>query len=145
MPQTIDPTELGARVREKRLAHGQSVRQAAQEAGVSPATLSRVERGDHLPDRENLLLLAQWIGVSLDQLTLAIGGTRATDDADGADEEVAALHQARNAIVHSPGETTPESIALHLRADRDLTPEDVELLMEVFRAAYERLRKRNEG
>lgn len=131
MPQSINSAELAARVREKRMAHGLSVRQAAQEAGVSPATFSRVERGDHLPDRENLLLLAQWVGISLDELTL---------DRD----EAAEMRRIRNAIVHSPTETTPEAVALHLRADKHLKPEDVDLLMEVFRAAYERLRKRNE-
>ncbi len=69
-PISLDPKEFAARLRQKRLAHRLSLRQAAQEAGVSPTTFSRVERGDHLPDRENLLLLANWAGVTLDQVAL---------------------------------------------------------------------------
>ncbi len=125
----MDSAELAARIREKRLARQLSVRQAASEAGVSPATFSRVERGDHLPDRENLIQLAQWASIPLEQLTSTPVESSATD---------------RGTIVHQPGESTPEAVALHLRADKDLTPEDAHVLMEVFRVAYENLRKRHE-
>jgi transcriptional regulator with XRE-family HTH domain len=122
MPLSINATELAARLREKRLARGLSLRQAAQEVGVSPTTFSRVERGDHLPDRENLLQLANWVGVTLEQI--------ASSPAD------------QNVVTHSPGESTVEAVALHLRADKDLDPKDAQILMEVFRVAYENLRKR---
>jgi transcriptional regulator with XRE-family HTH domain len=123
MPLSIHATELAARLREKRLARGLSLRQAAQEVGVSPTTFSRVERGDHLPDRENLLQLANWVGVTLEQI--------ASSPAD------------QNVVTHSPGESTVEAVALHLRADKDLDPKDAQILMEVFRVAYENLRKRH--
>src|ERR1700738_1789797 len=113
MPLSIDPEEFAARLHEKRLARGLSLRQAAQEAGVSPTTLSRVERGDHLPDRENLLQLANWDGMTLDQVALN-----------------PAEH---NVIVHNADESTVEAVALHLRADKDLDPKDAQILMEVFR------------
>lgn len=137
MPQTIDidAAELAARVRQKRIAHRLSVRQAAQEAGISPATLSRVERGDHVPDRDNLLLLVQWVGASLDQLMLDRGELRGIGQAN-------APHRTRSSV-RSMGETTSESVALLLRADKDLKPEDADLIMEVFRTVYERLRKRH--
>jgi transcriptional regulator with XRE-family HTH domain len=123
MPLSINAAELASRLREKRLARGLSLRQAAQEAGVSPTTFSRVERGDHLPDRENLLQLANWVGVTLEQVA-----------SPPADHDV---------VTHSPGESTVEAVALHLRADKDLDPKDAQILMEVFRVAYENLRKRH--
>jgi len=48
----------------ERLAHKrgtQGVRAAAREAGVSPATLSRIENG-HLPDLETFERLCRWLG-----------------------------------------------------------------------------------
>lgn len=122
MPLSIDAAEFASRLREKRLSRGLSLRQAAQEVGVSATTFSRVERGDHLPDRENLLQLANWLGVTLEQV--------ATTPAD------------HDVVTHSPGESTVEAVALHLRADKDLDPKDARILMEVFRVAYENLRKR---
>lgn len=123
MPLSIDAAEFASRLREKRLAKGLSLRQAAQEAGVSATTFSRVERGDHLPDRENLLQLANWVGVTFEQVASAPGK--------------------HDVVIHGSGESTVESVALHLRADKDLDPKDAQILMEVFRVAYENLRKRH--
>ena len=47
-------------------------------------------------------------------------------------------------VIHGPNETTLESVALHLRADEHLKPEDVDLLMKVLREHYAFLRKRNQ-
>jgi len=123
MPLSINAAEFASRLHEKRLARGLSLRQAALEAGVSPTTFSRVERGDHLPDRQNLLHLANWIGVTLEQ----VANTPADHDV----------------VTHGPGESTVEAVALHLRADKDLDPKDAQILMDVFRVAYENLRKRH--
>ncbi len=123
MPLSINAAELASRLREKRLARGLSLRQAAQEAGISATTFSRVERGDHLPDRENLLQLANWVGMTLEQVV-----STPTD---------------HDVVTHSPEESTVEAVALHLRADKDLDPKDAQILMEVFRVAYENLRKRH--
>jgi len=123
MPLSIDAAEFASRLREKRLAYGLSLRRAAQETGVSATTFSRVERGDHLPDRENLLQLANWAGVTLDQ--------------------VAQDRHEHQVITHGPDESTIEAVALHLRADKDLDPMDARILMEVFRVAYENLKKRH--
>ncbi len=123
MPLSIDAAEFASRLREKRLARSLSLRQAAQEAGVSATTFSRVERGDHLPDRENLLLLANWVGVTF--------------------EQIASAPAEHDVVIHSLGESTIEAVALHLRADKDLDPKDAQILMEVFRVAYENLRKRH--
>ena len=51
---------LGLRVAEKREDRG--VREVAKEIGISPATLSRVERGN-LPDLETFGKICRWLGV----------------------------------------------------------------------------------
>ena len=122
MNPDIDAAELGARVRHRRLSLRLTVRQAAKEARVSPATFSRVERGDHLPERENLLKLASWAGIKLADLQL---------EPDARPRPPRRLTQ-----------PLPETVALHLRADRDLKPEDAEMLADLFRTAYETLRRR---
>lgn len=114
----MDAAELGARVRAKRRSRQLTIREAAKETGVSAPTLSRVERGLHLPERENLLRLARWAGVRLDPVLHS--------DA----------RRARNAVVHEPSASTIEAVELHLRADRNLNRDDAEALAEMFRVAY---------
>lgn len=115
----LDAVELGDRVRAKRRGKGLSIREAALEVGVSAPTLSRIERGLHLPERENLLKIARWAGVRMDPV----------------------LHpnarRVRNAIMHDPKGSTVEAVELHLRADKNLTRNDAEALSELFRVAYE--------
>jgi len=83
-----------------------------------------------LPDLENLLLLAHWVGVSRVQLPV--------------NEAVIEESKRPTKVVHGPNETTLESVAVHLRADKHLKPEDVDLLMKVLRDQYTFLRKRNQ-
>jgi transcriptional regulator with XRE-family HTH domain len=94
------------------------VREAAEEAGVSPATLSRVERGDYLPGRDNLEKLAAWLGEAIEGLDVGPSG-----------------HEGEP-------ESTPDAVAFHLRADRNLSDDEALILEEVFRSAYEALRRR---
>ncbi len=56
---------LGQLISEKRGKQG--VRAAAQEIGISPATLSRVENG-HLPDLENFQKICRWLGVEMSSI-----------------------------------------------------------------------------
>ena len=124
MNPALDAAELGARLRHRRLAARLTVREAARQAEVSAATFSRVERGDHLPERENLLKLADWAGIRLRELQL------------GPD--------ARPRSRRNLTQPLPETVALHLRADRALKPEDAEMLANLFRTAYETLRRRSD-
>jgi transcriptional regulator with XRE-family HTH domain len=132
MHSTIDVAELASRLRIRRLEQGLSVRQAASAAGVSYTTLSRVLRGNHLPDPENLVLLIKWLDISLEQLT------RGQTDGDR-------TMQPENEEEHDFGTHTPENVAHLLLTDRALRPEDVEILMVAFRSMYDWLRARNEG
>lgn len=55
----MDHAGFGLRLAAKRGAMG--VRAAARDAGVSPATLSRIENG-HVPDIETFERLCRWMG-----------------------------------------------------------------------------------
>jgi transcriptional regulator with XRE-family HTH domain len=116
----VDAVELSRRVRTKREAENLSLRAAARQLEMSPATLSRVESGGHLPQRDHLLRLARWAEMPLEE-----------------------IHRARrNALVHGEEAGTLEAVSLHLRADEDLQPEDAEILVDLVRTAYERMQKR---
>jgi transcriptional regulator with XRE-family HTH domain len=115
----IDPVELGDRLRARRRSEGLSIRDVARQIGVSAPTLSRVERGQHLPDRENLLRIARWAGVRIDP-------TLHPDEA----------RRRRNQVVHASDASTLEAVEMHLRADKNLSRDDAEALSELFRVAY---------
>jgi transcriptional regulator with XRE-family HTH domain len=51
---------LGARLLERRGPKG--VRAAAEEIGISPATLSRIEKG-HMPDLETFAKVCDWLNI----------------------------------------------------------------------------------
>jgi transcriptional regulator with XRE-family HTH domain len=116
----VDAAQLAARVRAKREAEGLSLRAAGKELGMSAATISRVESGEHLPERDHLLRLADWAGMPLG----------------------AAGRRRRNQIVHGDDASTVEAVELHLRADKDLDPDDAEILVQLMRTAYAQMSKR---
>lgn len=60
MSTTLTLDRIGRFALEKRA--GMGVRAAAKEIGISPATLSRVERG-HLPDLETFRKICAWLGI----------------------------------------------------------------------------------
>jgi transcriptional regulator with XRE-family HTH domain len=118
----VDPIVLARAVKAKRQAERLSLRQASELLGLSPSTLSRVETGGHLPDRENLLKLARWTSLAL----------------------IDAQRRRRNRDVHSPDASTMEAIELHLRADKEIEPDDADLLVDIMRTAYTRARERRD-
>jgi transcriptional regulator with XRE-family HTH domain len=112
-----DLADLAARIRARRRDLGIGMREAAQQIGVSAATLSRVERGGHLPGRDNLFRFERW----LEPATAKRGAEREP---------------------HPPGASTMEAVELHLRADPDLAPDDAEALARMVRLAYGRMVQR---
>jgi transcriptional regulator with XRE-family HTH domain len=60
--------ELGARIREARLAKGLSLRGMAAEADISPSLLSQVETGKVQPSLSTLWAVVTCLGLSVDQL-----------------------------------------------------------------------------
>lgn len=88
---------------------------------MSAATISRVESGAHLPERDHLLRLIDWVDVErTSQLDVAHGD------------------------VHAPDAGTFEAVELHLRADKDLKPDDADLLVQILRTAYLKMSQRSD-
>lgn len=128
-PQTLVNTEeLGRAIRRKREAQGLSLRDVADETGVSASTLSRIENGTGKPDADNIARLTSWLDVPMERI---LG---AQSDSSGAPKPV----------IYFARESTPEIVEAHLRADRNLTPETATALSELFRVAYTQF-SRNES
>jgi transcriptional regulator with XRE-family HTH domain len=67
-PEVPGPPELGTRVRALRESMGLSLRELAARTGVSPATLSQVERGESSPSIAVATRIADGLELSLSQL-----------------------------------------------------------------------------
>lgn len=109
--------QLSSLIRAKRKDENLGLREAAKISGVSPSTLSRLERNisSSLPDLETLTRLATWLNVSID--TILGEQDLIRDD-------------------HPVNLDTIDKIELHLRADKDLKPETAEALATMFRTLY---------
>jgi len=116
----VNTIELGRAIRRKREEQGLSLRDVADETGVSASTLSRIENGTGKPDADNIARLTAWLNMPMERV---MGG----QDREG-DES--------RAVVYFPQEPMPEIVEAHLRADRNLTPETAKALSELFRVAY---------
>lgn len=65
---SVEPMDLGQRVRELRKAKGWTLEQAAAQAGLARSTLSKIENGQMSPTYEALKKLAQGMDMSVPQL-----------------------------------------------------------------------------
>ena len=81
---------LGDYLREQRLAAKLSLRQLAEQAGVSNPYLSQIERGLRRPSAEVLQQLAKALRISAEQLYLR-AGIVSPDDGVGGSVELAVL------------------------------------------------------
>jgi len=101
------------RLRRARRQRGLSLREVAEEIYVSPSTLSRLERGTGSPDIPTVNKLITWLDVDRD----AVFG------------------------VHSKKESksTPASVEVLLRADKNIDPKTAKTLARIFRTAYQEL------
>src|SRR6266446_9931724 len=116
----VNTSELGGAVRRRREQQGLSLRNVAEQTGVSASTLSRIENGTGKPDADNIARLAAWLDMPIEQVMHR-------NHTGGADQAP---------VVYYPHEATPEIVAAHLRADRHLAPETAKALSELFRVAY---------
>jgi transcriptional regulator with XRE-family HTH domain len=66
--------QVGTAVRRLRTAHGLTLGEVGDRAGISRAMLSRVETGDVMPSLETLAALTGALGVSLSQLLQGFAG-----------------------------------------------------------------------
>ena len=84
---------LGDYLREQRTASRLSLRQLAEQVGVSNPYLSQIERGLRRPSAEVLQQLAKALRISAEQLYIRAGIVSPTDGAGG-DVELAVLSDA---------------------------------------------------
>ena len=66
--ESVEPLNLGARVRELRKARNWTLEQAAQQAGLARSTLSKIENSQMTPTYEALRKLAVGLEISVRQL-----------------------------------------------------------------------------
>ncbi len=108
---------LGGLLRERR--GGRGIRVVAEEIGVSPATLTRVEAG-RLPDIETFKKICQWLKVNpADILGIDVPAPAGISD-----------------------EPTAPGVAFHPRADRTLLPEAAADLAQLIVAAHREVSRR---
>jgi transcriptional regulator with XRE-family HTH domain len=115
----VDLLRLGQLLRDRRGERG--IRAVANEIKVSPATLSRVERG-HLPDMLTLTKICAWL--EIDPAMMVPSGRAAVD--------------AGSAAAHNFDDVP----AVHFRADVELTPGAAADLAELILAAQAEMRRR---
>jgi len=116
----VNTAELGSAIRRRREEQGMSLRDLADETGVSASTLSRIENGTGKPDADNIARLAAWLDMPIERVMHH--GNRTPSDP--------------KPVVYYPHESTPEIVEAHLRADKHLTPQTAKALSELFRVAY---------
>ena len=100
-------------VRQKR--GGDSLRVAAKKIGVSAPTLQRIESGQ-LPNSTSLIKIAEWLGVSLDDL-----------------RSKPKSKQKRNTV---------EQIEVYLRADPNLDDDAAQTIADVVKQVYNGFKKK---
>ena len=118
----VNTQELGRAIKRHREELKMSLRDVADEIGVSASTLSRIENGTGKPDADNIARITRWLDMPVDRVM----------SGQGADVEP---------VVYYPHEATPEIVEAHLRADKKLTPETAKALSELFRVAYQQFSK----
>jgi transcriptional regulator with XRE-family HTH domain len=116
----INVAELGQYIKRKRERERLSLRNVAKQTQVSASTLSRIENGTGVPDTPTLARLARWLNIPFERIVT--GG-----------------NSKESPIVYYPQESVPDIVAAHLRADRNLTPEQARALEDMFRIAYDQL------
>ena len=126
MVTTSPQRRIALLIKAKRREADLGVREAATACGISAATLSRLERGinPQLPDASTLTKLAKWLGTNVNDLLVQ----------NETDSEVS-----------PPQHTTPEFVEVHLRADKNLTPDTADALSKMFRHLYENVAKKPTG
>jgi transcriptional regulator with XRE-family HTH domain len=136
-PADLDLSELGRLAREKRASDGDiSIRQAAQQAQISYATLSRVEAGAQ-PDLATFTSLCAWLEV--DPSRFFAPSTRKTQThleeaiehlvtdpdlpPDAANRIASVVREMYQALASRPTDSAPDrTLAMHLRATNVMRP-----------------------
>jgi transcriptional regulator with XRE-family HTH domain len=117
MVESFDFVRFGERLREVRSKRKLTLKDVHESTKVSVPTLSRIERGESRElESKTLFALSSWAGLNLDLFQSSPSARKRSAQADI---------------------PTPDVVELHLRADKNLNPKTAELLVRMFRAAYE--------
>lgn len=111
---TLDVVALHKALDSVRDERGLSWRGVAGETGVSPSTLSRMKE-ERKPDADSLSRLLDWLGMPAEEFIRDRG---------------------KNRTAPTGRTTTTTSITAALRADPQLTDQDVDFVIEALNAAY---------
>jgi transcriptional regulator with XRE-family HTH domain len=114
----LDRDRLATYMRNKMANEKLSLRKAADLAGCSPATLSRLLGGqdnEYMPDTATLSAIAKWLSKDLSDFERT----------------------------KRPATKSLEEVAIHLHALPDLAPEDAQFIMSVVQLLYDDKRKRS--
>ncbi len=114
-PGKLELSDLGRLVRAERSRRGMSLREAALALGIPFNTLARVEKG-HVPDLPKFKRLIEWCGADINQFF----------------------------EIQAKATSTPEVIAEHLRADRNLPPAAAERIADIVGDLYQALSRPRE-
>ena len=106
--ERLDLGELGKLVAAERSRRGLSLRDAATDVGMPFNTLARVEKG-HVPDLPKFKRLVEWCGADISQFFSP----------------------------HERAIATPEVIAEHLQADRNLSPQAADHISKIVAELYQ--------
>lgn len=113
-----EAAQVGALIRERRVARGLSQLELAGRLGVKQQSVSRWEAGESLPRAQTFVRLAEVLGVPLDDL---LGGSRA----DGATER-------------SPDQDVMDEVVLNFNAPpHEVPPEVVAAIKNMLRPYFE--------
>jgi len=119
MAAEFDLAKFGERLREVRVKRELTLKDVSQKTDVSVPTLSRVERGDAKEiESKTLFALSDWAKLPLELF-----------------QEQAM--PAKRMVSIRKEIATPDAVELYLRADKNLNPKTAELLVKMFRAAYQ--------
>lgn len=152
-PEIVDMAALGSLLRSRRKDAGLSVRQAAEDAGVSFSTVTRVESGAQ-PDLATFLKLCAWLRVRPEEF-FRTGGRRDRSTVDavvqhlyadpaldsGAAERIASVVRDLYGALASQAEP-PVAIACHLRAAPVMRAGVPEKLHQLLNDLHEGVRRR---
>ncbi|GAA5531532.1 helix-turn-helix transcriptional regulator [Herpetosiphon gulosus] len=118
--KTVKLEDIGNLIKAKRGRDGITLEEAANESGISPATLSRWERGFYekplginraipKPNPQTIVLLASWLGVSVDQVV----------------------------EIQLEQKSVTDIVEAHLRADPNLDGDLANALSHMFKTTYD--------
>lgn len=124
MPTKVDVRRLGMLMRSKRERDELTLKDVSDQTGLKIPTLSRIERGASQDiEGSTLLTLTRWLGSDPDDIVER--------------EPTAAVPLGKAKISHS----TPDTVELHLRADKNLDKSTASALSTLFRTAYATMSK----